>query len=457
MPRKAAPPAHLAVVPTQDTPRLADLAPAEATHHDLAKTALLELEMRHGAAPVAADGALWTPDERGLWQGLSPDRLAVQIGAMFPRHKRCAKGNDYRQIGVLMMAMVDSPDYFASAPVGVVCPSGFHTIESGRRSFVPLKAEHRQRYALAVDADFELEPALFFDFLRASFPDDLAEEQASLAAEFIGCALTGSIRQKQAALLMLGPGGAGKSVLQTIMQAIFPPASVVSVSPYSWDHEYYCAGLAGARLNVVGETPDDQPIPAAAFKTVLGGDLVSGRHPNHRPFFFRPQCGHVFNSNTLPATTDRSDAFFRRWRVLHFRHSVPPERRDPDLADKIIATELGAVIAWALLGAERAAKTGKLRVTPAHDAVMARWRIGSNPVLLFLTDPDYCALDPDEQSPAANVYAAYRSWAHANGNKPVSAQKFGQLLDDTAAGYGVHRGRTSAGRFVRGVRLVKDL
>lgn len=437
--------------------KIAELVIDTATHHELAQAYLNELSMNSAAPPVACDNALWLPDKRGLWVPTGIDALAVAIGRTFNKHKHCKKVSDYRGVASHLMALVDDPGFFAGAPVGVVCPSGFHTIEGGRRTFVPLKAEHRQRYALAVDADFELEPVLFSGFLAQCFPDDAEGEQADLAAEFIGCALTGSIRQKQAALLMLGPGGAGKSVLQTVMQAMFPPSAVVSVTPYSWGHEYYCAGLAGARLNVVGEMPDDQPIPAAAFKQVLGGDLVSGRHPNHRPFSFIPSCGHLFNSNTQPATLDRSEAFFRRWRVLHFKQAVPPERRDPDLAEKIITAELGAVVAWALLGAERAALTGKLRTTAAHDAVLRRWRIGSNPVLLFLTDPDYCEIDPDAQSGATDTYTTYRSWAQVNGNRPMSRQKFNQLVDDTAGGFGVYRDRSSGERYVRGLRLVSAL
>ena len=44
-------------------------------------------------------------------------------------------------IGALMMAMVDTPDFFASAPVGVVCPSaGADTIPSGMSPDQPLAA-----------------------------------------------------------------------------------------------------------------------------------------------------------------------------------------------------------------------------------------------------------------------------------------------------------------------------
>lgn len=72
-----------------------------------------------------------------------------------------------------------------------------------------------------------------------------------------------------------------------ILRELVPRDFVTAVSPFSWDKEYFVASLAGSRLNVVGELPDDKSIPSAAFKTVLGGDLITGRHPSHRPITFK--------------------------------------------------------------------------------------------------------------------------------------------------------------------------
>jgi len=51
--------------------------------------------------------------------------------------------------------------------------------------------------------------------------------------------------------------------------------------------------LAGKRLNVVGEFPEDMPIPATDFKTVTGRDLLSGRDPGGRQFTFRSEAAHI--------------------------------------------------------------------------------------------------------------------------------------------------------------------
>jgi putative DNA primase/helicase len=441
-------------VPKADAPKVADLAAPDATHYEHARTALVELDLRHGAAPVAADGVLWTPNARGLWEQRTRERMAVEVGAMFLGHKRCTKGSDYRQIVDLMMAMADDPEFFSKAQIGVVCPSGFWMLDGDTLRHTELTVEHRQRFAIDVDPDFDGAPTMFWGYVARAFEGEHVDEQIDLAAELVGAGLFGLGARLQTVGLLLGPGASGKSTFLAIVQRLFPPLFVAAVSPTRWSHEYFAAGLAGKRLNVVGELPDDHPLPAAAFKNVVGGDLIEGRHPSHRPFYFRCEAAHIFNSNVLPATTDRSDAFFRRWRVLRFPNAVLPEDRDPDLAQKIIDRELGAVLAWAMRGAERAARRGRLTTTPEHDSVMRRWRIGSNPVLLFATDSDYCELAAEHRERSADVYAAYRRWAADHGNRPMSSQSFMQILDDTAAVLGITRGR-DAERFVRGLRLVR--
>jgi putative DNA primase/helicase len=439
-------------VPADDS--IASLVPADATHHQMAHAFLNEMSARLDAPPVACDGELWAAGGDALWRRLARPQLQVAVGRTFNQHKNCRKVNDYKAIVDHTMAMADTPGFFADAPLGVVTPSGFHHLADGSRESVRLRPEHRQRYALAVDPDFDTVPARFYRFLGDAFDGGHDSPQAQLIAEFTGAALVGDVHRYQAALLLLGVAGSGKSVTQRLMVSIFPPDSVVSVSPIQWFHEYYVVSLAGARLNAVGELPDEKTIPAAFFKSVIGGDLVSGRNPHHRVVYFRPTCGHVFNSNHLPATLDPGDGFFRRWRVVHFTKPVPPEARDPDLCERILQSELGAVIAWALLGAERVARAGRLRTTAEHDAVMQRWRVGSNKVLLFLTDPDYCKLGHGERCGVTDLFAAYRHWSETNGYKPMSNKAYSQLMEETAGTINVVKSRSSSERFVQGVSLV---
>jgi phage/plasmid-associated DNA primase len=164
--------------------------------------------------------------------------------------------------------------------------------------------------------------------------------QIQLLQEVDGAIMLGIAYKFQKAFLFYEPfGRAGKGVKVAITRALVPPNFVTAVSPFVWDREYYIASLAGARLHVVGELPDGQPIPASAFKTVLGCDLLTGRHPTHRPISFSNEAGHVFSSNYPIYTKDHSEALYARWLIfeipnIRLRLGLP---QDPNLADRIIA------------------------------------------------------------------------------------------------------------------------
>jgi len=426
----------------------------DAPHAAIAEYVLCSRELQAGVKPIGAEGQLWVPDSRGIWRGTSVDRLAVEIGNTFKSHRNCRKVSDYRSIAGHVVAAADDGEFFQAAPLGLVTPAGFWALREGRIECEPLRPEHRQRFELSFDPNFDVEPVLMFRLLASAFDDNSPAQQTDLAGEMIGAALFGLAAKLQKAFLLSGVARSGKSTVLEVARAMFPQRYVAAISPARWGHEYFAGGLAGKRANFVGELPDDQAIPAAAFKNVLGGDPVEARHPSHRPFSFVNEAAHFFCSNHPIGTTDRTDGFYRRWVVLRFVNAIAVDEVDPDLAARIIGSELPAVLAWAMRGAERVAIARRYTSTPAHEQFMRQWRVGSNPALRFLTDAEYVELDAEAVEPSSGVYLAFRAWAQAQGNKPMSAQAFAQLLDDSASGLGVQRARRAGVREVRGLRLV---
>lgn len=432
-------------------------APAK-SHHDLTMEYVAALHTRGVHEVVSEGGILWTADDRGLFVATPVHRIALAVGAMFQGEKRCQKVGDYQAIARHVLDLTEDPSYFASAPAGIATPSGFWSLGSGDTvQCEPLTPKHRQRFRLAWDPDFEAESVLFDRMLADAFAGDHPDDQRDLVDQLMGAALLGLMPRHQVVGLLYGREQSGKSSLQRIVEGMFPPDAVCAIPPQKWGHEYYVAGLAGKLLNAVGELSDDQPLPSADFKNVVGQNLVTGRDPTHRPRTFRPVAAHLFASNVLPSTTDRSDAFFRRWRVVRFVNRVDPSRVDPGLVERIVATEMPAVLAAAMRGAERVVQAGRIRTTVAHEECVARWKAAANPVLQFLADADAVECDPaaDPVEPAV-VFAHYRRWsADAGFRHPLGRNHFLELLDATGAAVGVARRKASDGRFkVSGLRLL---
>lgn len=429
-------------------------AQAEAvSHHDLAM-GWCEDRTLYGHSPVYANGVFYIPSADGLWRRLSAEQVQVEIARKFNGHKLCRKRGDYTSISAHAAALCEAEGHFDDRPLGVVTPAGFHRLnDAGQIEVMPLALDHRQAFCLSWAPEFEAECPLIDGVLRDAFAGDDAAAQISLWWEAVGASLFGLMPRLQQVLLLLGRERSGKSLLQRLLERLFPASEVSAVSPASWGHEYHVASLAGKAINIVGELDDQSTIPAAAFKNVSGLNLVSGRHPTHRPFSFRCTAAHWFASNVLPPTTDRSEAFYRRWRVLRFKNTVPVERVDAQLFEKIVAGEMPAILAEAFLGAERVARSRRLSSTSAHDDVMKRWRLAANPLQQFLTDPEWVELDPNADPPLSTtvVYQAYKQWAASTGfRNPFGRNHFLELLDST----GATRGVTVTRSVVGGMRLV---
>jgi len=289
---------------------------------------------------------------------------------------------------------------------------------------------------LSADPIFD-HPAPLFDALlgHAFGPGD--QGQRELLQMAAGGAITRMLWKLRIAILLLGKTTTGKSTLLNIIKAAFPPDQVGATAPHRWANEYYVAALAGRALNVVGELDPNESIPGGAFKHVVGCDVIEGRHPTHRPFSFTCQAGHFFNANKLPPTVDRSDAFFRRWRILTFNNEIPADRIDKDYAQKVIDHELGAVLAWMLTGAAKLARDKTLPETPQHTATLTRWRVGNNSALGFLTDPSVCTLDPARDCSGLLLFNSYKDWAADAGLRALGRNRFYEAIDEGGGQIGV--------------------
>jgi putative DNA primase/helicase len=409
------------------------------THHDYAVAYLNSLEKHHERPAVGVEGLLYVV-VNNVWQGRQLDELGVEIAIQFNGRKLCERRTDYVSIAkhAYDVSAKNNADFFDNAPLGVACPSGFINLtETGGVELDKLTPEHRQRFTLSVTPKIGNKP-IFDKFLLETFAskhNEECKEQIEFLQEIMGAALAGLMAQHEKVVFMLGGGRAGKGTLLKIFEELVPKEYRSALSPFRWDKEYYLAHLAGKRLNIVGELPEDDPIPAAAFKTVTGRDLLSGRHPTHRPFEFRNEAAHIFNANNFLTTRDHSDAFFSRWLVIEFPNSRLINRGaiDPKLATHIVAEELPQILAWAMEGAARLNKRGHFVEPAPHRRLMDKWRVCTNSVAAFLLDESVCMLDPHQvvgiYVERSLFYREYTDWCHSEGRHPMGKQKVYGLLE----------------------------
>jgi phage/plasmid-associated DNA primase len=224
----------------------------------------------------------------------SPRKSAQTYGG----YKYCRHGSDFNSIARLAASIVAADDFFDAALIGIAAGNKFWRIENAQVVPQPLSAEHRQRMRLDVDRDFNGETPLWHRLLDHAFRDN--HEQRELLETLFGAALSRELYRHRIAGLLLGHITTGKSTLLNVLAHIFPRDQVAAASPQRWANEYYLAGLAGKALNIVGELDAHEPIAGGAFNSVVGCDIIEGRHPTYRPFSFICTAAHFFNANALP-------------------------------------------------------------------------------------------------------------------------------------------------------------
>jgi P4 family phage/plasmid primase-like protien len=405
----------------------------ELTHNTISKAIINEITAIDAASPVGCYGELYRCKD-GIWAPVGSDGVVSAVAnSRFDGEGICRMGQHYKSIANLMFSQSDQPSFFSNAPAGFAAANNFYIIDrKGNVTIEELSSQHRCRYKLSVAPALEETP-LFDKFINETFesqnPDETAQ-QIRVLQEIIGGVLFGFIASFQKAILLYGATRAGKGVLVKIIQAMLPKNVISAVSPYSWGKEYHVAAMAGMKLNLCGEFPEDNQLPAAPFKQITGGDPVSGRNPAGRVFTFVADASQVFSCNYLPFSREQSASFYGRWEVLHFPHTVSEKDREPNLADRIIESELSGILEWALAGASRLIEQGRFSESLVHNRTMGEWRLRSDTVAAFINLKGEKLSDRYEtEIPTSHCYSEYVAYCEEEQVKAVGKKTFFARLE----------------------------
>lgn len=421
----------------------------EQTHYDIAQRFIKDTFVNDGET-VGAEGDVWRyNDESGLFEASKLPKIESAIGRDYPG-KNNKKQGDYISIARLVYNGVENHSFFADAPYGVAVKSGFIRVsENGLQKAEPYSPELRQRFKMEADPVSKPAP-LLEKYLADTFAGDECENNKALLQEIFGGLLTGGFSKIQKAVLLIGTGSNGKSVILDILYQLFHEGFRSAVSPERFGDPCYLADLAGKVVNIVGELDRGRNLKAV-FKDVVGCDTpITARLPYRDPFSFKPSAGHIFASNHYPQTNDHTHGFYRRWVVLRFSNTVKESNKVFGLGERIVREELPQVLHWALVGAERLAQNGwRLSLSAKHKAEIDQWKTMKDSVAGFFADDDVVEIIPDFDTPSQIVYDRYREWCLDTGVRPLGRNNFLE-----AAELKFNRVKQRSGRrCLRGLRL----
>lgn len=309
-----------------------------------------------------------------------------------------------------------------STDIVIPCSNGYVQVLDGGLSLISPHKSFGLKHSLICEFNPDFGPAIKFEqFLKMVLPDPAVRSRVQ---EYIGYTLTSDARY-QKAQLWLGSGANGKGVLANIIQKLHGNTAAISLDSLDG---FNLSVLIGASLIYVDEVPKAR-INEQILKSLIAGEKVQIDRKYETPLSIHVRGKWLVLGNHLPAITDHSIGFWRRWDIVPFGVTVSESDRDPLLADEIIRTEMPGVLNWALEGLLRLQKRGAFEpILPfAMQNILNDAKRETNSVQAWFEESDIVVSD-SLQTTKDGVYEHYREWCSRNGMASMASPRFWQTM-----------------------------
>lgn len=127
---------------------------------------------------------------------------------------------------------------------------------------------------------------------------------------FIGAGLNGKSKFLELLRLFIGPGNCCSTELDTLLASRFEVTRL---------HKKLVCQMGETNFNEMSKT--------SMLKKLSGGDLIGFEYKNKDPFEEKNYAKLLIATNNLPATTDKTIGFYRRWLIIDFPNQFS-EKKD---------------------------------------------------------------------------------------------------------------------------------
>ena len=300
-----------------------------------------------------------------------------------------------------------------------------------RRELVP---HDRARYITRmaqVDYDPAAQAPVWEAFIQSVTGGDA--QLAEYLQVMVGYCLCGSTRE-QCMFFLYGDGANGKSTfLETLAKMLgdycmnAQADTIASTrSRSSGAARSDVARLKGARFVTLEEGDQGATLDEGLVKQMTGGNTITARFQYGKEFEFRPEFKLVEATNHLPKIHGTDVGIWRRIRLVPFTQSIPEEKQDILLPQKLEA-ELPGILNWALDGLQKwlansqGGRRHGLPACAAVDSAVSAYKQDQDRIAAFLAD----CTEPAEGSTvqASVLFRTYLNWCSENNEKWRMANK----------------------------------
>lgn len=273
--------------------------------------------------------------------------------------------------------------------------------------------------------DFKCEGKYFKRFIKQVTNGD--QEIEFLLQEVLGIIIS-EIRDIKAAFFFVGLPNTGKSKLIETVRSIVGEQFCSNISLHELNERFKLALLFGKKLNTFVEINEFDLKRLDIFKSITGNDPVTAEYKGKDPFSFINRALLVFGGNHLPnlKAMDITNAFFERIVIVPFMNSVPREKQDLQLYEKLFE-ERSFIVKWAVEGLQRFIENGYIFTDcTASNKMKDSYIAEQNSFRAFINTE--CILGPEFKTYSLDILDEYQAYCEYYGLPPVPKKLSHKIL-----------------------------
>jgi putative DNA primase/helicase len=367
------------------------------------------------------NGAYWNEIDKELFQSFLGN-VSLQMGVeKFKCRIHTFKDELFKQF--LSEAYLPKPKTKKDS-VLINLQNGTYEITPSKRGLRSFDRNDFITHQLPFEFDAEAKAPLFQKYLDEVLPD---KDKQKVFAEYCGYIfIKPSVLKLEKMLILFGSGANGKSVFFEILNSLLGTENVSNYSLQSLtnDNGYFRAKIANKLVNYASEI--NGKLETDIFKQMASGEPIEARLPYGEPFILNEYAKLIFNCNELPKDVEHTPAYFRRFLIIGFDVTIPEDKQDKQLPQKIINNELSGVFNWILEGLDRLLKQKNFSKCEAIENARSNYEIQSDSVKIFIEEFEYTI--SSEYTAIQTLYSQYKMFCIEDGFKPVNKSNFMKRL-----------------------------
>ena len=247
----------------------------------------------------------------------------------------------------------------------------------------------------------------------------------------VGMSLFGKVYH-EGIVFAVGDGRNGKSTFFNAVGAVLGEytgyINIDVVTTKGSNDKASLATLRGKRLVIAGELEEGRRLSAATVKKLASTDPFQVEEKYKQPEVVKPSHTLCLFTNHLPRVSSTDEGTWRRILVLPFNAVIQPDRSIQNFGDTLAKNASGAILSWAIEGAQRFAANGfHLDVPQCVKDVTAEYRRRESWLENFIEE--CCDFKPNARIQASVLYAEYRTWAENTREYVRSSKDFSAEME----------------------------